>query len=396
MQDNPSALKLCFAADSASRLGGGVSVVVRSLSRAMLTLRPRDVSVVALEDARWLDDHSEWEGVPVTVCKVVGPRTAGYSPHYLGAIRGARPDVVHVHGLWTYKSVAAYRWKRRNRGAYVVSPHGMLGPWPLQNSQLRKRVALSTYEGMHLRNARAIHALTAAEAADCRSLALKTPIAVIPNGVDLPALQPMDAPEWAAATERGRFTLLYLSRLHPGKGLPELIDAWKSVASKNTAWQLVIAGWGAEGYVSQLKRKVLDTGLGGSVIFVGPQLGMRKHATFLYADAFILPSCSEALPMAVLEAWSYALPVIQTQQCNLPEGVRAGAAIEIQPDSASIAGALRTLFDMTPEQRALMGAQGRALVERQFTWQSVAARMDRLYQWARDGGAYPSELEWHR
>ena len=68
-----------------------------------------------------------------------------------------------------------------------------------------------------------------------------------------------------------------------------------------------------------------------SVVFLGPQFGAEKSECYRACDAFILPSLSEGLPMTVLEAWSYAKPVLMTAECNLPEGFAAGAAVRIGP-----------------------------------------------------------------
>jgi poly(glycerol-phosphate) alpha-glucosyltransferase len=109
--------------------------------------------------------------------------------------------------------------------------------------------------------------------------------------------------------------------------------------------------------------------------------GSNKEEAFSHADAFALPSHSEGLPMAVLEAWSHRLPVLMTPECNIPEGFEAGAALRVGPDMSSIAQGLRQLAATSQEERAAMGEQGRALVENQFTWPRVAQQMHRVYRW---------------
>ena len=85
--------------------------------------------------------------------------------------------------------------------------------------------------------------------------------------------------------------------------------------------------------------------------------------------------------MAVLEAWSYGLPVLMTPECNIPEGFAAEAALRIEPDVTSIAHGLRQLVAMSPSERAAVGQRGRALVEKRFTWPRVAEEMHRVYRW---------------
>ena len=95
------------------------------------------------------------------------------------------------------------------------------------------------------------------------------------------------------------------------------------------------------------------------VHFLGPQFGGEKLATYAAADAFVLPSVSEGIPMAVLEAWSHGLPVVMTKECNLVEGFSAGAALEIGTGSPEIHVGLDLLFRMSVEQRQTMGKHGR-------------------------------------
>lgn len=94
--------------------------------------------------------------------------------------------------------------------------------------------------------------------------------------------------------------------------------------------------------------------------------------------------------MAVLEAWSYCLPVLMTRACNLPEGFAAGAAVEITTAPEQMAEALGGFLAMTDAERRVMGAAGRRLVEQRFTWDRVAAEMHEVYTWVLGGGPPPS------
>jgi len=142
-----------------------------------------------------------------------------------------------------------------------------------------------------------------------------------------------------------------------------------------------------------------------NILFLGPCFGQEKDQLLRSADAFILPSFSEGLPMAVLEAMAYRLPVVMTDACNLPEGFAADAAIRIGTEvggrggegasgragenAVGIVEGMRMLMEMTDAEREAMGARGRALVEQQFTWPQVAAQMKEVYEWILGGGAKP-------
>jgi poly(glycerol-phosphate) alpha-glucosyltransferase len=215
---------------------------------------------------------------------------------------------------------------------------------------------------------------------------------VIPNGVDLP-----DLPESKAKTQSSnRKTLLYLGRLHPKKNISNLIRAWneifKSQRGDADRWVLAIAGWDQGGYEAQLRQLTTDLGLLSSVIFLGPQFGAEKSECYRACDAFILPSLSEGLPMAVLEAWAHAKPVFMTPECNLPEGFKANAALRIGKAPEEIAASLNVLREMSDDDRSQMGNRGRTLVATRFSWQRVGEQMRRVYEWMLSGGSPPGSV----
>jgi poly(glycerol-phosphate) alpha-glucosyltransferase len=241
-----------------------------------------------------------------------------------------------------------------------------------------------------LRGAACLRALSEAEAGSIRSYELRNPICVIPNGVDLPDLRVSNV----KTESTNRKTLLYLGRLHPKKNISNLIRAWKRTFNSQHVsgdrWVLAIAGWDQGGYEAQLRRLTTDLGLLTSVIFLGPQFGADKSECYRACDAFILPSLSEGLPMAVLEAWSYAKPVLMTPECNLPEGFEANAALRIGTTPEEIAAGLNALREMSDNDRSQMGNRGRALVATRFSWPRIGEQMRAVYEWML-GGEIPPE-----
>jgi len=183
--------------------------------------------------------------------------------------------------------------------------------------------------------------------------------------------------------------------LHPKKNLGAMLEAWaqsrkaKVGSRKSEEWRLVIAGWDQAGYEADLKALASDLGLLTSVSFVGPKFGEDKAEVYRNADAFILPSLSEGLPMVVLEAWAYGKPVLMTPECNLPEGFAAGAALEIGTTPETIAAGLRQLMEMSESEREAMGSRGRALVEAKFSWPRIGEQMRAVYEWVLGGGKPP-------
>jgi len=376
-------MRMTVLTGSVSRAAGGMFESVRNLTRAVKERGRYSVSVVGLEDPETERDSALWLDIKTEACPVAGPYSFGYAPRMARALEANRPQIVHVHGLWIYPSVVAARWSGTCK-PYVVSPHGMLDSWALRNSGFKKSVCSALYENRHLRGASCLHALNQAEASAIRDYGLINPICVVPNGVEPSVGAPL-------RQVGGRKTLLYLGRLHPKKGLTSLIEAWSVARSQPEAsdWHLKIAGWDQNNHEFELRALVSKFGLHSSVTFSGPQFEDRKDTCFSEASAFVLPSLSEGLPMTVLEAWSWQLPVLMTPQCNLPEGGTAKAAIMMDPNPMSILNALRALFKMSTVERDQVGAMGLKLVEDRYQWPKIGHQMTDVYNWLLGHGPKP-------
>jgi glycosyltransferase involved in cell wall biosynthesis len=375
------AMRVTLLTAHVSPLSAGVWNAIAQLAPA-LAIAGLDPTVVGLADRR-VEAVPILPRVPLRCCTVRGPDAFGYAPRLEAILADSRPDLVHAHGLWMYPSWASLRWSRRAAGAVMISPHGMLDPWALRRRAWKKRIVALLFERRHLGAAACLHALTPAEAATIRACGLRNPVAVVPNGVELAPLR--------GARPDGPRTLLFLGRLDPKKGLETLLQAWAEVAAGD-GWRLVIAGWGTPAYERRLHALAGDLGLDRNVVFAGPLHGTARDACFAGADAFVLPSLSEGLPMAVLEAWSHGLPVLMTRQCNLPEGFAAGAALPVEPTPGSLAVALREMVARPAPELAAMGMAGRRLVEARFTWPRIAAEMRAVYAWMLGGGTPPASV----
>jgi glycosyltransferase involved in cell wall biosynthesis len=304
------------------------------------------------------------------------------------------PDLLHVHGLWRAPNRLAFRLQRQL--PVVLAPHGMLDPWAFAQHRRRKTLLWWAYERRSLQRAGAIQALCRAEAQALRTLGLTSPIALIPNGVALPnlsgeGLASLPPTCWAEAIPAGEHVLLFLGRFHHKKGIQPLLQAWQSVATEaaRTGWWLALVGYGDN---DQLQHQ-LDAHPVPRTVACGPVFGADKQAVLAAASAFVLPSYSEGLPMAALEAMAHQLPCLLSSACNLPEASRAGAALSAEPDSAALAASLRQLFALSPSDRAAMGAAGKDLVQERFSWPVVAEQTRELYGWILRGGERPGFVE---
>jgi len=368
-----------------SRNAGGLFYSVRWLSKA-LAKRGCFPKIYSPEDELSNEDLHHWDPIPVELFPTFGPLKTSFQLRK--ALANSNADIIHVHGIWSDAQWAAAQQQARSGKPVIVSPRGMLDPWAVQNSAWKKKLVEILFARKALHQANCIHALCQSEAESIRAYGLKNPIAVLPNAVELPVLSSDFCPP---SSEKRK--LLFLGRIHPKKGLKELIDAW---AKTSGDWKLLIAGWDDGGHEQGLREQVKKNGVSDSVEFIGPMHGEEKDALLRTVDAFVLPSFSEGLPMSVLESWSYALPIVMTEFCNLPEGFEAKAAIRVEPAVDSIAHGLSVLISMTDEERETMGSKGRKLVEQKFTWPKVAESMNQVYAWCTGGGMPPECVEFYK
>jgi glycosyltransferase involved in cell wall biosynthesis len=299
---------------------------------------------------------------------------------------------VHIHGIWEHSAAAAASHARSAKKPYIVSAHGMLERWALANKRAKKIIYAALIERANLQSAHCLHALTQAEAQDYRNFGLLNPIAVIPNGVAIPAQFSPDIFLERFPELREKRLILFLGRLHVKKGLDILAQAWARVAQKSPDAHLVLAGPDAENTQASLEKQLAALGVAQRVTFTGMLSHDLKWSALAASEGFVLPSYSEGLSVSVLEAMGAGLPVIVTQQCNLPEVEEHGCGWLIQPQVDELVSALNELLRASSLEVADMGASGRQLVSRRYSWTVIGEQMSAVYGWL-NGGAAPARVE---
>lgn len=342
---------------SASRLGGGVFEAVVAHADLVRRLGGEPV-VFALEDRHSADDRPRFDA-EVVVAPVLGPPQIGYAPKLGEALAAAGLDLLHLHGIWMYPSAAGAAWARATGRPYFVSPHGMLDPWITARGRWKKALARLGYERRSWAAAHALHALTPREAEDIANEAGRTDSVVIPNAGPAPIAAP--APRAPV--------FVYLGRIHAKKNLLPLVAAWKA-CTRPAGAVLKIGGWGDEADVAALRSAIGPDA--PDITFLGPVFGQAKQALLAEARFVVLPSLSEGLPMAILEAWAGGTPTVMSAQCNLPEGFAAGAALECGFDAAAIRPALEHALAMDEATWAGMSAAALDLAATRFSPAAVA------------------------
>jgi glycosyltransferase involved in cell wall biosynthesis len=257
----------------------------------------------------------------------------------------------------------------------------MLEPWALEHQSAKKNLAWYAYQRWILQSASLLHATADMEARQLRDLGLTAPIAVIPNGVPLPG-------DWKQSAADGPTRqALFLSRLHPKKGLLNLVDAWAEVAPAD--WRLIIAGPDENNHRQKVEQRVETRGLTDAVDFPGPIDDADKWDLYRESDLFVLPTFSENFGVVVAEALASGVPAITTTGApwQVLEEKRCGWWIE--PEVDALADALRDATTRSDAERLAMGRRGRALVRDRFAWPSIAERLLEAYRWILGEGPKP-------
>lgn len=301
-------------------------------------------------------------------------------------LRTGGPALVHDHGIWLPFNHAVASVCRQHSGTVrVVSPRGMLEPWALGFGALKKQLAWIAYQLGDLRTAKGFHATSDAEATSIRRLGFPQPIAVIPNSVTAPHLLPVKR------LDRGQIKqALFLSRIHPKKGLLDLINAWGLVRPAH--WRLSIVGGDELGHRKEVEALICSQGLQDAITVASQVSDQEKWLFYADSDLFILPSYSENFGVVVAEALLMGLPVITTTATpwSVIEEIHCGWYID--PGVATLKTALEKAFASSAEQLGAMGARSRQVAADRFDWDRVALQMAEFYLWMIDGSARPGHV----
>ena len=281
---------------------------------------------------------------------------------------GWKPDIVHVHAIWTPFSVRILRWCAKNSIPFIVSPHGCLMPRVLQKGKLKKWIFLNLFLRPLLKKAKIWHCTGEGEVEACKSVGFKGPFEIVPLGCNIPE----------GGGEK-KNVVLFLGRISEEKGLRLLLDAWKNL--KLDGWTLVIAGPDWFGERKKLEEKMVTESI-PCVRFVGAADDRLKDKLYRESKIFVLPSPTENFSAVVLDALSYAVPVIATKGTPWRALSERRCGWWIDQGVESLTVALHAAMRMPDSERESMGARGRELVENEYTWDRVVNQMLSTYKMA--------------
>ncbi|HKB14043.1 MAG TPA: glycosyltransferase [Vicinamibacterales bacterium] len=323
-------------------------------------------------------EGTEYDGIPVRYAASAFPRRF-FGARLREPLADAldRADVCHIHGIWNVPEWWASHLARARNVPYVVSPRGMLQPAAVRRGEWRKAVAYRLIEERNLRGASLLHATSEQEADAIRDLHLDVPVAIVPNGVDLPSA---DATAGACRARLGipgdAFVVLFLGRMHRIKRLDLLADAFTLARATHPSLHLVVAGPDEHDLLPALNTRLASHA--ANVHTPGAVSGGEKWALLKDADVMVQCSDSESFGLAVVESLAAGVPVIATRTCPWSEIEARGCGKWVDQNAAAIADAIRALAADAPLRRD-MGARAAAFAREHYSWDRIAKTMTGIY-----------------
>ncbi|WP_348799907.1 glycosyltransferase [Flavobacterium adhaerens] len=354
-------MKVIHYIASIDKNGGGTTEYMRLLSKALKNDTSFSIATGISKSPITI------EGVPVKFFDNNLLRWFSLMREFRTFLEHEKPDIVHINGIWSPQNWGFQKIAQEQKIKVVLSPHGMLETWILNHNPLKKKIALFLFQNKAIHKVDHIHATAQMEKDSIERLSFTNKITIIPNGIDLSELN-------GSKRRYGTKKMVFISRIHPKKGVEILLEAWRE--SNTKGWVLEIAGSGAPAYLESLKQSVQDL---PNVHFVGAVYGEAKWDFLRSADVMVLPTYSENFGIVVAEALAVGVPVITTTGTPWQDLEDYNCGWWIELSVKNLKDALSKVFNSPIIALEAMGNNGRKLVKEKYDIEAVGKNMVQLY-----------------
>lgn len=354
-------MKVIHYIASIDKSGGGTTEYMRLLSTTLKNVSSFSIATGVSEDPITI------EGVPVKFFNNTVYRWFFLMNEFRIYLEKENPDIVHINGIWSPLNWGFQKVAQELKIKVVMSPHGMLESWILKRNPLKKKIALFLFQNQAIKKADHIHATAPMEAENIQALGFNNLITIIPNGIDLSEITQVK-------TLYGSKKIIFLSRIHPKKGIEILLQAWRNCDT--TGWTLEIAGNGDQNYIEALNQSAQDL---NNIHFVGAKYGKDKWDFLRSADLMVLPTHSENFGIVVAEALAVGVPVITTQGTPWEDLEVQQCGWWINLSVTNLENTLVKAFNTPAKVLETMGKNGRKLIEDKYDIKAIGKKMVDLY-----------------
>lgn len=290
-------------------------------------------------------------------------------------------DIYHAQGIWQYPTYALADVARKKDKPYLITPRGMLYPQDIAKSNaFFKKLSLRWRLLNDLNHAACVQVTCEEEMRHCRALGVTSPIAIIPN--------PVEIKDYPYKKEDDVFRLGYLGRLSPRKNVEGLIRAFACLGDKAKNAELLIIGGGDKNYEQFLKDEVRHHKL-NNVHFTGFLNGEEKDKALASCSVLAMPSEFENLGNVVLEGLVRRIPCIATTGSPWSELNTNHCGWQVEYNQDAITQAVMQALTTDKKELCDMGERGRQLMENKYSVDAVAKCFDELYTWITTGKEKP-------
>lgn len=301
--------------------------------------------------------------------------SAGRSPEMLSALKLAAQDVdiIHTNSIWMFPNVYQAWAARGTKCKTVIGPRGTVSKWALSRSRLKKFIFGHLWQYPAMRAADMFVASCQEEADDIRRLGYRQPIALIPNGIDVP--------DKLSLEKASRRRMYFLSRIHPKKNVELLLRCWAKLESSFPDWDLSIVGRVTSNDYA-LDMMSLTKSLGCKrVTFEGEINGSDKTKFMAESECMVLPTHSENFGMVVAESLACGTPVICSTGAPWRGLEDNNCGWWIPPEEESFLNKMRQVMLLSRDELRKMGENGRDWMRRDFDWEGIGLKLKMAYEW---------------
>lgn len=376
-------MKICLFTTTIDKNSGGPSRSVPILAKGLSTIGI-DTTLLTCSSPQMNSHLLDNSGVTL---KVVSPAISFNELET--EILSGNYDLIHGQNLWNPLYSKMAKIARKHNIPYMMTPRGCLEPWAYQGQgfmkSLKKKAAMLLYQKRDLQKAACILTTAKMEADNVRFIGVKSPIAIIPNGIDVSEYKCRTLDFKPSVKKQ----ILFLSRIHQKKGIEFLINAWVLLKHKYPEWNVVIAGNGEQTYINQLNTIISNNGLKDSITIIPPVFGEVKHKLYCESSLFILPTYSENFGMVIAEAMSCGVPCITTNGTPWQELNEKNLGWCIDLSQENLLHTISTAIDLGQDILFDMGQRCSQHIYNTYQYTEVALKNKAVYEWIVNGSKKP-------
>lgn len=387
MKSKKNKFNLMHLSNTAGRFGGGISEVVHSLINQQ--------KMVIKNISLWF--HGNYKDQKYVFSNLsIRKENMHFVPILLGFftlnklikfISIKNPKIIHQHGVFMPLSILSIILSIYSK--IIINPHGLLEPEKFNRSKIKKKIVLFLYEKFNLKRSHCLVACSKKEANSLKKMFPNKPISIIPNGVDEVLLNEKINDEEILNFKKkfsipiNKKILLFLSRIHPWKGLILLLNVINDMQSefRNNNWIFLIAGSNENDHLDEIISIINEKKINDIVYVIGPQYSKNKIISYEMSSCYVLPSKGENFGITIIEAMSRSKPVITTTNTPWSDLNNYSCGWWINRNKHEFKNVLINLLSSSDDKLKKMGSNGKKLVIEKYTWNIISQQFIDLYNW---------------